>query len=61
MAGAMQLVTLGFILVAAGAVRPSGVCSAHNIAYLRCTVVLAEGATGEVGEEAGPLGPRCTD
>jgi hypothetical protein len=32
MAGAKQLVTLGFILVPAGAVRPAGVCSGHHIA-----------------------------
>jgi hypothetical protein len=32
MAGAKQLVTLGFILVPAGAVRPAVVCSGHYIA-----------------------------
>jgi hypothetical protein len=26
---------------------------------LRCTVVLARGATNEEGEEVGPPGPRC--
>jgi hypothetical protein len=31
MAGAKQLVTLDFILVPAGAVRPAGVCSGHYI------------------------------
>jgi hypothetical protein len=31
MAGAKQLVTLGFILVPAGAVRPAVVCSRHYI------------------------------
>jgi hypothetical protein len=36
MAGAKQLVTLGFILVPAGAVRPAGVCSVHYIA-LHCS------------------------
>jgi hypothetical protein len=35
MAGAKQLVTLGFILVQAGAVRPAGVCSGHYIALHR--------------------------
>jgi hypothetical protein len=35
MAGAKQLVTLGFILVPAGAVRPVGVCSGHYIALHR--------------------------
>jgi hypothetical protein len=35
MAGAKQLVTLGFILVPAGAVRPAGVCSGHCIALHR--------------------------
>jgi hypothetical protein len=30
-------------------------------AILCCTVVLAEGATSEAGEEAGPPGPRGTD
>jgi hypothetical protein len=58
MNGAKQLVTLGFILVPAGAVRPAGVCSGHYIA-LHC--VLAEGATSEAGEEADPPGPRGTD
>jgi hypothetical protein len=39
MAGAKQLVTLSFILVPAGAVRPVGVCSEHYIALHRsaCT------------------------
>jgi hypothetical protein len=32
MAGVKQLVTLGFILVPAGGVRPAGVCSGHYIA-----------------------------
>jgi hypothetical protein len=36
MAGAKQLVTLGFILVTAGAVRPAGVCSGHYI-VLHCS------------------------
>jgi hypothetical protein len=36
MVGAKQLVTLVFILVPAGAVRPSGVCSGHYIALHRC-------------------------
>jgi hypothetical protein len=35
MAGAKQLVTLGFILVPAGAVRPARVCSGHYIALHR--------------------------
>jgi hypothetical protein len=35
MAGAKQLVTLGFILVPAGAVRPAGVCSGYYIASHR--------------------------
>jgi hypothetical protein len=35
MAGAKQLVTLGFILVPAGAVRPAVVCSGHYIASYR--------------------------
>jgi hypothetical protein len=35
MAGAKQLVTLSFILVPAGAVRPAGVCSGHCIAAHR--------------------------
>jgi hypothetical protein len=35
MAGAKQLVTLGFILVLAGAVCPTGVCSGHYIALHR--------------------------
>jgi hypothetical protein len=59
MAGAKQLVTLSFILVPAGAVRPAGGGCSGTI--LRCTMVLAEGATSEAGEEAGPPGPRGTD
>jgi hypothetical protein len=35
MAGAKRLVTLGFILVPAGAVRPAGVCPGHYIALHR--------------------------
>jgi hypothetical protein len=35
MAGAKQLVTLGFILVPVGAVRPAVVCSGHYIALHR--------------------------
>jgi hypothetical protein len=35
MAGAKQLVILGFILVPAGAVRLAGVCSRHYIALHR--------------------------
>jgi hypothetical protein len=35
MAGAKQLVTLGFILVPAGAVCPAGVCSGYYIALHR--------------------------
>jgi hypothetical protein len=35
MAGAKQLVTPGFILVPAGAVRLAGVCSGHYIALHR--------------------------
>jgi hypothetical protein len=35
MAGAKKLVTLGFILVPAGAVHPAGVCSRHYIASHR--------------------------
>jgi hypothetical protein len=35
MAGAKKLVTLGFILVPAGAVRPAGVCSGHCIVLHR--------------------------
>jgi hypothetical protein len=35
MAGAKQLVTLGFILVPAGVVRPAGVCSGHYIVLYR--------------------------
>jgi hypothetical protein len=35
MAGAKQLLTLGFILVPAGAVRAAGVCSRHYIALHR--------------------------
>jgi hypothetical protein len=35
MVGAKQLVTLSFILVPAGAVRPAGVCSGHYIALHR--------------------------
>jgi hypothetical protein len=35
MACAKQLVTLSFILVPAGAVRPAGVCSGHYIAVHR--------------------------
>jgi hypothetical protein len=35
MAGAKQLVTLVFILVPAGAVRPAEVCSGHYIALHR--------------------------
>jgi hypothetical protein len=38
MAGAKQLVTLGFILVPTGAVRPAGVCSKHYIA-LHCSAL----------------------
>jgi hypothetical protein len=52
MAGAKQLVTLGFILVPTGAVCPAGVCSGHYI---------VRGATSEAGEEAGPPSPRGTD
>jgi hypothetical protein len=59
MAGAKQLVTLGFILVPAGAVRPAGVCSGHYIALHRSAC--RGGATSEAGEEAGPPGPRGTD
>jgi hypothetical protein len=58
MVGAKQLVTLVFILVLAGAVRPAEVCSGT---ILCCTVVLVEGATSEAGEEVGPPGPRGTD
>jgi hypothetical protein len=35
MAGAKQLVTLSFILVPVGVVRPAGVCSGHYIAMHR--------------------------
>jgi hypothetical protein len=35
MAGAKQLVTLDFILIPAGAVRPAGVCSRHYIVLHR--------------------------
>jgi hypothetical protein len=35
MAGAKPLMTLGFILVPAGAVRPAGVCTGHYIALHR--------------------------
>jgi hypothetical protein len=35
MAGAKQLVTLDFILVPTGGVRPAGVCSGHYIALHR--------------------------
>jgi hypothetical protein len=35
MACAKQLVTLSFILVPAGAIRPAGVCSGHYIAVHR--------------------------
>jgi hypothetical protein len=35
MVGAKQLVTLDFILVPAGAVRPAGMCSRHYIALHR--------------------------
>jgi hypothetical protein len=35
MAGAKQLVTLSFILVPAGVVRPAEVCSGHYIAVHR--------------------------
>jgi hypothetical protein len=35
MAGSKQLVTLDFILVRPGAVRPAGVCSRHYIALHR--------------------------
>jgi hypothetical protein len=52
MAGAKQLVTLGFILVSAEAVHPAGVCSGT---ILRCTVVLAEG-----GYKRGRRGGRAS-
>jgi hypothetical protein len=59
MVGAKQLVTLGFILVPAEAVRLAVVCSGHYICVtLWC---LQRGATSEVGEEAGPPGPRGID
>jgi hypothetical protein len=58
MAGAKQLVTLGFILVPAGGCTSSRVCSRH---YIARTVVLLEGATSEAGEKAGSPDPRGTD
>jgi hypothetical protein len=39
MAGAKQLVTLGFILVPAGVVRPAGVSSGHYIALHRSACI----------------------
>jgi hypothetical protein len=59
MAGANQLVALGFILVPAGG-RPS---SRDVLEALYCVSpwCLQRGATSEAGEEVGPLGPRCTD
>jgi hypothetical protein len=58
MAGAKQLATLSLSWF-----RPEPYvqqwCARGTI--LRCTVVLAEGATSEAGEEAGPPGPRGTD
>jgi hypothetical protein len=59
MAGAKQLVTLGFILVPAGGVRPAGVCSGHYIA-LHCGACRGW-ATTKSGEEVEPPGPRGTD
>jgi hypothetical protein len=55
MAGAKQLVTRGLSWF-----RPGPYVQQWFVrgTILRCTVVLAEGATSEVGEEAGPPGPR---
>jgi hypothetical protein len=59
MAGAKQLVTLGSILVPAGGRTSSrGVLGALYCVALWCSY---RGATGEVGEEVGPPGPRGTD
>jgi hypothetical protein len=59
MAGAQQLMTLGFILVPTGGAYAQQGCARGTI--LRCTVVLVEGATSEAGEEVGSLGPRGID
>jgi hypothetical protein len=54
MAGAKQLVTLGFILVLAG-----GRTSSRGVAlYCAAPWCLQRGATSEAGEEAGAPGPR---
>jgi hypothetical protein len=58
MAGAKQLVTLVFILVPAGAVRPAVVGSGHYITLHRGA---HRGGLHEAGEEVGPPGPRGTD
>jgi hypothetical protein len=60
MSGAKQLVTLSFILVPAGAVRPAGGGGARAL-YYGAPWCLQRGATSEAGEEAGPPGPRGTD
>jgi hypothetical protein len=58
MAGAKQLVTLGLSWFLPGPYVHQR-CAQGTI--LRCTVVLAERATSEAGEEAGPPGPRGFD
>jgi hypothetical protein len=58
MAGAKQLVTLGLSWFWPGPYVQQE-CARGNI--LRCTVVLAEGATSEAGEEVRPPGPRDTN
>jgi hypothetical protein len=55
MAGAKQLVTLGLSWFRLGPYVQQW-CARGTI--LRFTVMLAEGATSEAGEEAGPPGPR---
>jgi hypothetical protein len=59
MAGAKQLMTLGFILVPAGGRMSSR--SVIEALYCVAPWCLQRGATSEAGEEVGPPGPRGTD
>jgi hypothetical protein len=59
MAGAKQLVTLGFIMVSAGGCMSSrGVLGALYCVAPWCS---QRGVTSEAGEEVRPPGPRGTD
>jgi hypothetical protein len=59
MVGAKQQETRDFILVPAGAVRPTVVCSRHYIALHRSACSGA--ATSKAGEEARPPSPWWSD